>query len=187
VLARMRELGARGLWVAAGSGTPAALATIRSALPKRVPVVVTDWYSGFPQLLKFAGVGLDGIYASEPGAPDFWLPAAGRKLVARVGSPLSYTAAYGAGAAEVLLGAIARSDGTRASVARALFGTHVDGILGPVSIDAHGDPVTAPVTIFRIRKGARNNTGIIDNQDALVDRVIVPPPRVIPYSGASGG
>jgi len=38
------------------------------------------------------------------------------------------------------------------------------------------------VTIFRIKAGAHNDTRQSDLQDAVVDRVIVPPPRIVPYS-----
>jgi hypothetical protein len=36
------------------------------------------------------------------------------------------------------------------------------------------------VTIFRMRAHARNDTGEVDNQGAIVDRVITPPARVVP-------
>jgi DNA-binding SARP family transcriptional activator/ABC-type branched-subunit amino acid transport system substrate-binding protein/streptogramin lyase len=184
ILARVRASQADGVFVAAGGlpeGGPV-VAALRAGLPQQMPIVVTDWFGGYPSFVKAAGGSVDGVYASNPGAPDAWLPGGGRRFAARVGSPLSYTAAYGGGAAEVLLDAIARSDGTRASVARELFKTRIHGILGPITINGHGDPTTAPVTIFRIRKGARNDTGVVDNQDAVVYRVIVPPPRIIPYS-----
>ena len=62
-----------------------------------------------------------------------------------------FAAAYAAQAAEILLDAIARSDGTRASVTRELQRTRVrDGILGDVSFDANGDLAEGPVTIFRM-------------------------------------
>jgi ABC-type branched-subunit amino acid transport system substrate-binding protein len=54
---------------------------------------------------------------------------------------------YAAQAAEILLDAIARSDGTRSSVTRELFRTDVeDGILGDIRFDENGDLVEAPVT-----------------------------------------
>jgi branched-chain amino acid transport system substrate-binding protein len=184
IVRRVRAANPNGVFVAAGGlpeGGPV-VAALRAALPKRVPIVVTDWFSGYPFFVKAAHGSIDGVYASTPGAPDSWLPAAGRRFVARVGSSLFTTVAYGGGAAEVLLDAIARSDGTRASVARELFRTNIHGILGNIRIDAHGDPTTAPVTIFRIRAGAHNDTGVSDDQDAVIYRVIVPPPRIIPYS-----
>ena len=63
--------------------------------------------------------------------------------------------AYGAQAAEILLDAIARSDGTRPSVNRELRATRVEeGILGDIRFDKNGDLVEGPVTIYRFtRKG----------------------------------
>ena len=65
-------------------------------------------------------------------------------------------------AAEILLDAIARSDGTRASVTRELPRTQVDnGILGNIRFDRYGDLTEGPVTIVRVASGR-----------AVVDRVV---------------
>jgi ABC-type branched-subunit amino acid transport system substrate-binding protein len=65
-------------------------------------------------------------------------------------------------AAEVLLNAIARSDGTRASVTRQLFKTKVsNGILGSFSIDRNGDTTAGAVTIYRIVGGSPRLIGVI--------------------------
>ena len=54
----------------------------------------------------------------------------------------------------MLLDAIARSDGTRASVVDELFKTKVtNGILGSFSFDRYGDIVPAPVGIYRFEGG----------------------------------
>jgi DNA-binding SARP family transcriptional activator len=184
LLVRVRMTHADGVFVAAG-GLPEsgpAVAALHAALGPKVPVVVTDWFAGWSFFVRVAGRSADGVYASTAGVPDSRLPPDGRRLVHRIGSPVSYTSAYGAAAAEVLLDAIARSDGTRASVSRQLFETHIRSVLGDIRIDARGDPTTAAVTIFRIEAGARNDTGQADYQDAVVDRVILPPPRIVPYS-----
>lgn len=58
--------------------------------------------------------------------------------------------AYAAQAAQVLLDAIARSDGTRASVTKELFATRVrGGILGTFGFDRNGDTTEQKVTILR--------------------------------------
>jgi hypothetical protein len=55
-------------------------------------------------------------------------------------------------AAQVLLDAIARSDGTRASIVKELFATKVEnGLLGSFSFDRFGDIVPAPVGVYRFR------------------------------------
>ena len=60
--------------------------------------------------------------------------------------PDPYTA-YAAQAAQVLLGAIAKSNGTRADVASKLFNLKVtNGILGNFSINKNGDTTLGTVT-----------------------------------------
>ena len=79
-----------------------------------------------------------------------------------------------AAATEVLLDAIARSDGTRPSVSRALLSTRRDGSTGPVRFDRNGDLVSPAVTILRIR--ARDGVSRVAGfEGAAVDRVIRPP------------
>jgi YVTN family beta-propeller protein len=185
IAGQVRAARAGGVFFAAGGlpGAAPVVAALRANLGARIPIVVTDWFFPFEQFRQLAHGTIDGVYVSNPGAPDSALTPSGRRLVARVGSSLSYTAAYGAGAAEVLLDAIARSNGTRASVTRNVFRTRIrNGILGNLSIDAKGDPDTAPVTIFRLRTGARNTTGLLDARGAVIDRVITPPPNIIAHA-----
>jgi ABC-type branched-subunit amino acid transport system substrate-binding protein len=83
-------------------------------------------------------------------------------------------AVYAAQAAEIMLGAIARSDGTRAGVARALRATHLaDSLVGSVSFDGRGDIVPRPVTILRARHGGGPMV-IAGTDGATIDRVIEP-------------
>jgi ABC-type branched-subunit amino acid transport system substrate-binding protein len=72
-------------------------------------------------------------------------------------------------ATEVLLDAIADSDGTRSSVSERLLGVRVtDGILGSFEFDANGDRTSAGVTMYRIEKGKPR-----------VRSVITPPPHLV--------
>jgi ABC-type branched-subunit amino acid transport system substrate-binding protein len=74
------------------------------------------------------------------------------------------TRLVGAGvqATEVLLQAIARSDGTRASVVRELFATRMkDGILGSFSFDRNGDIVPRPVGLYRLERGKFVTEGVV--------------------------
>jgi branched-chain amino acid transport system substrate-binding protein len=61
--------------------------------------------------------------------------------------------AYAAEATEVALAAIARSDGSRRSVARALLATARDGPTGHVAFTAGGERRDAPVGIVAVRRG----------------------------------
>jgi branched-chain amino acid transport system substrate-binding protein len=179
---RIQAAGASAVFLAA-TGLPSAarvVASLKTMLKPRMPIILTDWFLPLPLFQQLAHGNLDGVYVSTPGLPNANLPAAGRRLVAALHNNISYTAAYGAGAAELLLAAISRSSGTRASVSARLLMTHLhDGVLGDLAIDRHGDPTTAPVTILRLRKGAHNTLGAIDYSGAVVDRVISPSPSVI--------
>src|SRR5262249_10037262 len=83
------------------------------------------------------------------------LPPEGRKFVREFGATqqgrtIDIVAPYAAQAAEVLLAAIARSDGTRASVTRELLRVRIArGIVGPVAFDTDGDLTQDPIPIFR--------------------------------------
>ena len=69
-----------------------------------------------------------------------------------------------------MLDAIARSDGTRASVTREVFRTRVeDGILGDIRFDRNGDLVDAPFTFVRIVGEPSSEEGL----HPTVDRVVV--------------
>jgi YVTN family beta-propeller protein len=90
-----------------------------------------------------------------------------------------YYVAEAAQATEVLLQAIARSDGTRASVTRELRGVKVeDGILGSFQFDRNGDINPASFTIFRIT-GAKNRDPDDYFAGAEVDRVVRVPATLV--------
>ena len=80
-------------------------------------------------------------------------------------------------AAEVLLDAIARSDGTRASVTRELARTRVsDGLLRPFRLDQHGNAAPSPVIVLRV-KGAAQASGDLQpafTGAAVVERITAP-------------
>ena len=72
-------------------------------------------------------------------------------------------------AMDVLLDAVARSDGTRASVTNKLFATRVsNGILGSFWITPTGDTTLNAVTIHRVVGGKLTTYATIDVPDTLV-------------------
>ena len=118
------------------------------------------------------------MYFAFTGADISLLPPAGKRfmkdLKARTGKPGEFYTAFAAQSAEILLDAIARSDGTRASVTKELFKTRVEnGILGDIRFDKNGDPVEAPVTIWRIVRPRATRT-------ADADRVILGRAALLP-------
>ena len=123
-------------------------------LGPRVHLLAPDAFYA-PTLVQQAGVSAEGMTVSFPGAPLSALPKDGQRFVARLREALHQEphpfAVYAAQATEVLLDAIARSDGTRASVSRELLRTRVrDGILGDFAITPRGDTTAGAVTIFRV-------------------------------------
>jgi len=109
--------------------------------------------------IKLAGPAANGMYISQPGIPINKLSGAGKKWAAAFAKsrggkqPDPYTA-YAAQAAEVLLTAIGKSDGSRGDAASKMFGTKIkNGILGNFSIDKNGDTTLGTVTFWVVRNG----------------------------------
>jgi DNA-binding SARP family transcriptional activator/ABC-type branched-subunit amino acid transport system substrate-binding protein len=150
---------------------------LRARLGPDVTLVAPDRFGG-PDLIEAAGPAARGMYFSVYGVPNGQLPPRGRQFLeefeaTRAGEPSpSWSAAYAAQAAEILLDAIARSDGTRSSVVQELRRTTVeDGILGDIRFDEHGDLVEGLFTIFRVVGKGHPGLGP-GYEGAVVDRVI---------------
>jgi ABC-type branched-subunit amino acid transport system substrate-binding protein len=138
-----------------------------------VDLLVGDGFTPTPLLADQAGAAARGTLMAITSLTMEALDTNGRRFSRAFGATLpgveiEPTALYGAAAADVVLDAIARSDGRRASVLSALPATRVDSPVGPVSFDALGDPVAPAVTILRIEPGRR--AGVFE--DAVVDRVV---------------
>jgi branched-chain amino acid transport system substrate-binding protein len=116
---------------------------------------------GFVVASLFEEAGADnveGMYGSAPVLNPEDLTGAGATFLedytAQYGDPEVYTA-YGAAAAQALIDAISRSDGTREDVVAKLFETDIaDGIVGPMSFNDEGDPENGLISIFKAEGGA---------------------------------
>jgi branched-chain amino acid transport system substrate-binding protein len=120
------------------------------------PLVLSAGFGPVAQLAAEVGTLAEDAYLVVAGVPIERLGGAGRRFVARFESAFGTSphpyAVYAAQAARILLDAIAASNGTRQSVARAVLATKIErGLIGPLSFDANGDPIRPPVTIFRVR------------------------------------
>lgn len=156
--------------------TPALLRDLRAGLGPRVTLIGGE---DFQPTFALAGPAALGVYWAYPGADIEVLPPAGKRflqdLKARTGRPGEFYTASAAQSAEILLDAIARSDGTRSSVTKELFKTRVEnGILGDIRFDKNGDPVEAPVTIYRVVRPSREPLG------RVVDRVVTARAALLP-------
>ncbi len=147
-----------------------ALNALHRALPVGAPVIVTDWLTPWSSV-KAAGAAYDGVYATLAcNSLRTQITPATRKVLDRLPAAerVPCLVAPAVQAAKAMLAAVARSDGTRPSVTHALL---TSGLFDP-----NGDLVNAPVTVFRLRRGAHNDTGLPYVQDAVVDSVIHAPP-----------
>ncbi len=144
--------------------------TVRNALGPHGVIAVPDGFS-LSDMLASAGEAANGLYGSLLALPSSRLGARGREIALKFGpgAPDSGGPPYGAEAAEVLLGAIASSNGTRASVNTQLLGRAVrGGILGSFRFDRNGDIDPAGVSIDRVVRG-----------QVRPDRAILVPSRLV--------
>jgi ABC-type branched-subunit amino acid transport system substrate-binding protein len=110
------------------------------------------------------------------------LSAAGRRFAEQLGTasnePFTLESAQ---ATEVVVDAIARSDGTRASVLEAMRTTKVKrGILGTFGFDENGDITSTPMPILRITGSTPPKAGLSPQfQGSVIDRIIHVPPELV--------
>jgi branched-chain amino acid transport system substrate-binding protein len=150
----------------------------RAAMGRRLVLIAPDAFLPASERLRDVGRAAAGMYVSGNVVtdPEHQLPPAGREFVRQLsatqqGRIINIYAPYAAQAAEVLLAAIARSDGTRASVTRQLLRVRLaQGILGPFSLDRSGDPSRNLIPIFR----ARPAPGLLFPEDPVFTVIAAP-------------
>jgi ABC-type branched-subunit amino acid transport system substrate-binding protein len=153
-----------------GAGLPLVKA-LRARLGPRVPLLAIG--IGFDPSLPAAA---RGVYVASTDVPRSAAPLtpAGERFAreAGEGNRPKYAVLESAQAAQLVLSAIARSDGTRASVLRNLRASRVtDGILGSFHFDRNGD-IDPPVMPIE-RLDATRHDGPIEG--AVFDRLITIP------------
>lgn len=118
-------------------------------------VIVSSLSVTDASVFRAAGRSLEGVYFTSNKPSLAALSSQARRFVQSIGADEQPTEALlGAEAAEILLDAIAASDGTRPGVREALFKVNRDGLLGRYSFDANGDVQPQRVAIFRARGDA---------------------------------
>jgi hypothetical protein len=160
--------------------TPRGVALGAGRVWVRDVAIISSSAGGLPleNLFDNAGDAARGILVTAPEFPPDALGAAGERFERHFGGPLpgdfvARWAFYGAAAAEVMLDAIARSDGTRESVAGALGRTRdVETPLGRISLDALGERTTHPVPVLRAERRA------VSLEPVLTD-VLTSPARLV--------
>jgi ABC-type branched-subunit amino acid transport system substrate-binding protein len=178
---RVARSGAQGVFIAGlGSVGGGRLVTaLRERLGSRIKILAHDPFLPIADVLAFAGPAAHGLYFSSTDVPPRAQPPAGRRFARDIGTfdaPVFGVLPAGQ-TTELLLDAIARSDGTRASVLEELRGAKVeDGILGDFRIDRYGDITPARLAIFRVTGATPPNAPVFPYYEgAVFERVIEVP------------
>jgi branched-chain amino acid transport system substrate-binding protein len=124
-------------------------------------------YGPAAQLTGVAGTVAEGAYLFVAGIPDEHLGKSGQSFVLHferaVGTAPHPYAVYAAQSSDLLLDAIASTNGKRAAIGRGVLGAKVSrGLIGSFSFDANGDPTFAPVTVFRVHNRSTQFVRIVD-------------------------
>jgi branched-chain amino acid transport system substrate-binding protein len=145
---------------------------IKAGVPG-VQIMLPDGFTPASATVQQAGAAVEGATISVAGLPNSALKGAGKAFVtsftkADKRPPAPYSV-YAAQAAEVVVAAIAKSDGTRASITKQILAVKLaNSILGNVSFNANGDVTSNPVTIYKVKGG-----------QATTLKVIVPPKSLV--------
>ena len=157
---------------------------LRAKLPPRSELIANDGFLPVAALFERAGSAARGVYVTRSGLSPDRLPPEGRQFVAQFAAtqgtrPVYFESVYAAQAAELLLDAIARSNGTRESIVDALLRTDQKrGLLGPIAFDSEGDMTRAPVTVFRVLRGG-GSALVTSTEGAQTVRTISVPPDLL--------
>jgi DNA-binding SARP family transcriptional activator/ABC-type branched-subunit amino acid transport system substrate-binding protein/streptogramin lyase len=148
-----------GVFLAGGMNGNSAhlLPALRKASSGRLRVVAPDGFISVPQLVDAVGPRAPWLLMSVAGQPATSLSRAARAFTTALAAkppgglpPDRYWPAYGAQAASTALSAIARSDGTREGVRKALFSTQLMTAFGPIAFDRNGDIEKPAFTLLRL-------------------------------------
>ena len=138
---------------------------LRAAVGPKPQFVAPDGFTPYSATLE-AGSAAQGMVISYAGQPLQKLGPAGKKFMAqfrayaKIKGNMPPYAVYQAQAAQIMLGAIAKSNGTRASVVKEMFRTRVtNGIMGTFRFDKNGDIIPNKWISFDKLKG---NAGVYE-------------------------
>jgi ABC-type branched-subunit amino acid transport system substrate-binding protein len=149
------------------------LKALRARFGSRLKILADFYYGSGRETLDATGGAARGVYVatSDVSRTDIAVTPKGRRFLEAYGPEVKVGGFVleAAQATELVVQAIARSDGTRASVLRALKASRVrDGLLGSFRFDSNGDLTPASVAIVRITK-----------RDSVLDRVVRTPRSLI--------
>jgi ABC-type branched-subunit amino acid transport system substrate-binding protein len=181
LVGRIARSGADGVVLGGWLGNAGELLkALRAGLDRRTAMMTGDGFAIVPDVVDTLGRAADGLYVVVPDVPPEALEptAAGRSVVRALGA--TAYAGYvmqAAAATEAVMDAIARSDGTRASVLERLRTLReTDGIIGGFRFDRYGDMTPAKLTVLRVRPDKRPRETLRGGyRGAVLDRVLSVP------------
>ncbi|MET0810180.1 MAG: protein kinase [Thermoleophilaceae bacterium] len=149
------------------------LKALRARFGSRLKILADFYYGSGRETLDATGGAARGVYVatSDVSRTDIAVTPKGRRFLEAYGPEVKVGGFVleAAQATELVIQAIARSDGTRASVLRELKASRVkNGLLGTFRFDRNGDLTPATVAIVRITE-----------RDSVLDRVVRTPRRLI--------
>jgi branched-chain amino acid transport system substrate-binding protein len=131
---------------------------LRRELGARYPIIAPDGFANPGYLIERAGSAAEGVVFTIATLPSNKLAPTGRRFATdferRFGAAPCCFAVQAAQAAEILLDAIAASDGSRTAVTRNVLRARVrNGQLGSFRFDAAGDTTGNTIGVYRITGG----------------------------------
>ena len=125
----------------------------------KVKLMVSDGFV-LTTLFEESANSIEGAYGSAPTKPPSQLTGAGKEFfdgfqaTLEEGESIQVYTVYAAAAAQVILDAIAKSDGTRADIVTKMFETNLpDSVVGNLQFDENGDPTAGTESIYFAENG----------------------------------
>jgi branched-chain amino acid transport system substrate-binding protein len=134
------------------------ISELRAILGPRVALIASDGFASPAAIVEGAGAAAEGLAVTITALPKDDLPAAGREFADRfeeryLSRPRTFSMQT-AQAAQILLDAIAGSNGSRTDVTKKVLGAHVEGgLLGDFEFDRYGDTTLNATGVYRIEEG----------------------------------
>jgi branched-chain amino acid transport system substrate-binding protein len=150
------------------SNTGRLLRELRAALGEEVIFMSPESVFPVPALRARAGEAAEGMLVTQSVIANEQLEGAGAEFLSAFRKrtsqdPCCYTV-HVAQAARVLLDAIAKTDGTREAVRRAVLDLEVqDGIIGDFSFDENGDVDPPLVSMYRMTDGKQKLFEVVED------------------------
>jgi len=149
---------------------------MRSTLGATFKLLLPDGFTPIATVAQSAGAAANGAWVSVAGLPINKLTGSGKvfyKAFAATlhGQPVAQYAVYAAQAAVVMMSAISKSNGTRASVTQQILKTNLpNSLTGTVVFNSNGDVTGGPVAIYRILAGKSTDYTVLYPPSSLVKK-----------------